>query len=722
VSERPSRVRSPGQSPIGRASLVGLAEVPVSDLGGVGARRARALEELGVRSVADLLLLFPRRHVDRSVVASIGQLDEGARVTVSGVVEEVGERRARNGRSFVECRFRALDSQLRVVFFNQPWQRRRLVPGTEASLFGVLERFGGRPQMTNPLVDLLGEETGGLMPVYPASEQAGLESRDVARAVRAALGALGVLDDPLPEALCERLKLPTRDWAVRNLHFPADAEAARRARRRLLFDEVVRAQSALALARQRRSVSPSGLSQPRRAGGLVDRLLDGLPFELTAAQRRVVDEIAADMGAPTPMRRLLQGDVGSGKTLVALLAMLLAVDGGAQAAMLVPTEVLAEQHLSVLRAFTAGLEVDHPGSLLGRRPLRVELLSLRVGGRARERLLGALAAGEVDIVVGTHALLSDPVRFKTLGLVVVDEQHRFGVDQRARLAERAAKDSSVDPDLLVMSATPIPRTAALVVFGDLDSSVLDELPPGRQPVTTYWVSDPSDEQRAWQAVRDAVRRGEQAFVVCPLVEESDRLEAPAATAERDRLADGPLAGLRVGLVHGQMAASQRDQTMEAFRAGQLDVLVATTVIEVGVDVPNATVIVVEGAARFGLAQLHQLRGRIGRSSLPGECWLLGEASDDVGRRRLEALVEIADGFRLAEVDLELRGAGTLLGARQRGPGDQRLAAALENPRMVQVARDVARSLVEAEPDVAATLATELLALAPPGGSEYLERA
>lgn len=705
-----------------RASLLELSRIGVDLLQGVGARRASALAELGVTSVAELLLLFPRRHVDRSVVSSVGEVADGARLTVSGVVEEVAERRARTGRPFVEAQVRVGGGRLRVVFFNQPWQRRRLVPGTEASLFGVVERFGGRLQMTNPLVDLVGEETGGLVPIYPASERAGLESRDVARAVRAALASLGTLDDPLPEAVRTRLKLPDRDWAVRNLHFPADGEAERRSRRRLLFDEVLRVQAALALARAARLAEPSGRCQARHRDGLAERLLSSLPFALTGAQARVIGEIARDMAQPVPMRRLLQGDVGSGKTLVALVAMLLAVENGAQAAMLVPTEVLAEQHLGVLRALTSGLEVDDPGSLLGRRPVRAELLTLRVGGRSRERLLAELEAGQIDLVVGTHALLSDPVRFATLGLVVVDEQHRFGVDQRARLAERAAASSGVEPDLLVMTATPIPRTAALVVFGDLDLSVLDELPSGRQPVRTEWVADSAGEERVWQAVRDAVARGEQAFVVCPLVEESDRLEAPSAAAERDRLAEGPLAGLRLGLVHGQMPAAERDEAMAAFRDRRIDVLVATTVVEVGVDVPNATVMVIEGAARFGLAQLHQLRGRVGRSGLPGACWLLGEAPDDLAERRLGTIVETTDGFSLAEADLALRGAGTLLGSRQRGPGDARLAAALGNARMVQAARDLARSLVTEDPPVLAAFVAELEALAPPGGSEYLGRA
>jgi len=721
VSGRPA-ASSGASGSRARVSLVELSKVGVDALLGVGPRRARAFGELGVTSVAELLMLFPRRHVDRSVASSVEELESGVRVAVAGVIEEVAERRARSGRSFVEAQVRLRGGRLRAVFFNQPWQRRRLVPGTEASLFGAVERFGGRLQMTNPLVDLVGEETGGLVPIYAASERSGVESRDVARAVRSALASLGRLEDPLPEAVRERLKLPDRDWAVRNLHFPLDGEAERRSRRRLLFDEVLRVQSALALARAARLAEPTGRCQPRRAGGLAERLLSSLPFELTGAQQRVIDEIASDMAQPFPMRRLLQGDVGSGKTLVALVAMLLAVDSGAQAAMLVPTEVLAEQHLAVLRALTSGLEVDHPGSLLGRRPVRSELLSLRVAGRSRDRLLAELEAGDVDLVVGTHALLSDPVRFRKLGLVVVDEQHRFGVDQRARLSERARAAAGVEPDLLVMTATPIPRTAALVVFGDLELSVLDELPAGRRPVATHWVADASGEEQAWQAVRDAVARGEQAFVVCPLVEESDRLEAPSAAAERDRLAGGPLAGLRLGLVHGQMAASERDETMAAFRDRRLDVLVATTVVEVGVDVPNATVMAVEGAARFGLAQLHQLRGRVGRSGLSGSCWLLGEAPDELAERRLRAIVETTDGFRLAEADLALRGAGTLLGARQRGPGDARLAAALGNARMVQAARDLARSLVTEDPQVVETLVAELEALAPAGGSEYLERA
>ncbi|HET9060412.1 MAG TPA: ATP-dependent DNA helicase RecG, partial [Acidimicrobiales bacterium] len=438
------------------------------------------------------------------------------------------------------------------------------------------------------------------------------------------------------------------------------------------------------------------------------------------AQVRAIAEIEADMARPVPMHRLLQGDVGAGKTLVALWALLTAVAGGYQGALMAPTEVLAEQHHLSLSSMLEGLEVPDGGSLFGARQVRTGLLTNRTTGAERARLLSALSDGEVDILVGTHALLTESVRFHRLGLVVIDEQHRFGVEQRAALRE---KNEEAVPDVLVMTATPIPRTAAMTVYGDLDTTVLDELPPGRTPITTSWARGPLEAEEAWERVRQQVAEGRQAYVVCPLVEESDRANAVSASEERERLANGPLSGMSVGLLHGQLPAKQKEEVMSAFRAGDVQVLVATTVIEVGVDVPNATVMVIEDADRFGIAQLHQLRGRVGRGASRSWCYLLAEPSTKEGEERLGALERTTDGFALAEVDLDLRGEGTILGARQKGVNDLKLASLRRHRKTVALAREVAFRIVGSDPELSSYpgLARELRALVDDEDREYLFR-
>jgi ATP-dependent DNA helicase RecG len=425
---------------------------------------------------------------------------------------------------------------------------------------------------------------------------------------------------------------------------------------------------------------------------VVRGFLSSLPYELTGAQQRVIAEILSDLAAPVPMHRLLQGDVGAGKTVVAVAALLVAVQGGHQGVLMAPTEVLAEQHAGSVRALLEGLVVAEPGSLLGQRPLSVALLTNRTRAAERRRVLAGLADGTIDLAIGTHALIQDGIAFHSLGVAVVDEQHRFGVEQRAAL--RVANSDGRVPDLLVMTATPIPRTAAMTVYGDLDVSVLDELPPGRTPIRTWWARDASDEQRAWQLVREQVAEGHRAYVVCPLIEESDKLEAASAEETFERLAAEDLSGLRLGLLHGRVPSEEKQSVMESFRSGAIDVLVATTVIEVGVDVPEATVMVVLDADRFGIAQLHQLRGRVGRGSAASECVLvaIGEMTPD-GEARLEAMVRTTDGFDLAEVDLDLRGEGTVLGQRQKGRNDLQLASLRRDREWVERAREVAIELV-----------------------------
>ena len=708
-------VDAPG--PPGGRTLRALRDIEVSRLHGVSDRRETQLGELGIDSVLDLITTYPRRYIDRTRQADVSDLVVGDEAAVLAVVQSVHGRRARTGRAVVDVVVRDETGRLKIVFFNQPWRAKQLEAGTEAIFFGKVTEYRGTRQMANPVVDVVAGVTPGrrtlrILPVYPASGKVGLTSWEIGAFVHEALERAGDFADPLPEAWRAELELWGRTEAFGAIHAPESFEAKDAARRRLVFDELFRLQLALVLRRRAFEVNARALHHdvsPREVTGaksdtLVARFLAALPYELTTAQRRALAVIVADMAGPFPMHRLLQGDVGSGKTVVALASLLAAVQSGHQGALMVPTEVLAEQHFSAVRALLGDLE--GPGGMAGGE-VRVELLTGRVKGKARTALLDGLASGAIGIVVGTHALLTEEVTFASLGCVVIDEQHRFGVEQRATLR---AKGADGDPDLLVMTATPIPRTAAMVIFGDLDPTTLDELPPGRIPVTTEWLpgggaAKPGahrGEERAWAKVREEVGGGHRAFVVCPLVGESLRVEAKSATEEYERLtaAGGELEGLRVGLMHGQMAPSAREEVMDRFRAGEIEVLVATTVIEVGVDVPEATVMVIESADRFGIAQLHQLRGRVGRGGEPSWCFLLG---GEAGNERLSAVAGSTDGFALADADLRVRGEGTLLGARQKGQSDLRLAS-LSDPgdlALLDEARRVADTLVEEDPQLQA---------------------
>ncbi len=701
----------------------------MSVLESVSERKAARLADFGVESVLDLLTTYPRRYIDRTRRADVSGLVVGDEAAVLASVQSVRSRRARNGRAVVELTVVDDTGRLAVVFFNQPWRAKQLEAGTEAIFFGKVGEYRGARQMVNPVVDVVAGVTPGrrtlrILPVYPASAKVGLTSWEIGEFVEEALARAGEFTDPLPPEWRSALGLEGRTEAVRAIHVPESLEVIQPARRRLVFDELFRLQLALVLRRRAFEVNARALHHdvsPREVTGsvadtLVARFLAGLPYELTKAQRRALAVIVADMAGPFPMHRLLQGDVGSGKTVVALAALLGAVQSAHQGALMVPTEVLAEQHFSAVRALLGDLE--GPGGMVGGE-VRVELLTSRVKGKARAAVLDGLASGGVGIVVGTHALLTEEVAFGSLGCVVIDEQHRFGVEQRATLR---AKGADGDPDLLVMTATPIPRTAAMVIFGDLDLTTLDELPPGRRPVTTEWLPGEghAGRERAWERVRAEVAAGHRAFVVCPLVGESLRVEAKSATEEYERLAAGELAGLEVGLMHGQMAPAVREEVMDRFRAGALEVLVATTVIEVGVDVPEATVMVIESADRFGIAQLHQLRGRVGRGAAASWCYLLG---GEEGNERLAAVAGSTDGFVLAEADLRVRGEGTLLGARQKGQSDLRLAS-LSDPgdlALLEEARRVATTLVDEDPQLEAHLglADEVKLLLSEDEGEYL---
>jgi ATP-dependent DNA helicase RecG len=706
-----------------------LGGVPVSQLRHVGEKRTEALATMGIENVFDLLTIYPRRYIDRTKRVDLSDLTVGDEAAVFGEVTRVSSRRTKQGRVMVEVSVSDDGGSFKVVFFNQAWRERQLPVGVQALFFGKVTDYRGQRQMTNPVVDVIvgssGEErdasrVGRVVPIYPASGKAGLTSWEMGGFIEESLRRAGPLLDPVPESVRRELGLVDRTTSMWGIHLPDEIADVAPARRRLVFDEFLRLQLLLALRRRRLEetaagvrhpidvddldVDPGALSSP--TSSLVRRFLAGHRFTLTDAQRRVLGEIASDMAGPLPMHRLLQGDVGSGKTMVALTALLAAIDGGRQGALMAPTEVLAEQHLVSLRADLADLSIADEAVLGGERPLSIQLLTGRLRAKERQAVLDGLRSGSVDIVVGTHALLTDDVHFRALGAVVIDEQHRFGVEQRAALREkgRGRSDEEIDPDLLVMTATPIPRTAAMVVFGDLDRSVLDELPGGRVPIATVWARDDEQVAACWQRVRDEVAAGRRAFVICPLVEGSDRVEATSAVEERSRLALEELRGLSVGLLHGQMKGPDKEGVMAEFRSGELQVLVATTVIEVGVDVPEASVIVIEDAWRFGLAQLHQLRGRVGRGSVQSYCYLLGTPPNGDAELRLQALVDSNDGFALAEIDLDLRGEGTLLGARQRGRSDLRLASLRDDEDLLLAAQSVAVAMVlrnglSAEPEM-----------------------
>jgi ATP-dependent DNA helicase RecG len=706
-----------------------LEQIGVSELKAVKGRKAAGLREMEIESVLDLLTHYPRRYVDRTNQSEIAALEEGDEAVVTANVVRASSRRLRGGRSLSEIIVDDRSGTLTCTFFNQPWQARRFSPGQVVTVFGKVSMYRDKRQMANPVVDLVGDQTGRIVPIYPQSGKAAISSLEIGRYVAEALDRAGTFADPLPEALRNELGLDSRTEAFRHVHAPATMPEKDAARRRLAFDELLRLQLLLLSRRRATAASSNGIAH-RPAGALLRQYREGLPFELTAAQARAIDQITADLAASHPMNRLLQGDVGAGKTVVALAALLVGVEGGYQGAFMVPTEVLAEQHFLSASRLLHGLVVADPTRLGGERPLAVELLTSKTTAGERTRILACLGSGSVDIVIGTHALLSEGVDFSALGVVVVDEQHRFGVEQRAALAEKA----SLDPDLLVMTATPIPRTAAMLVYGDLDHTILDELPAGRSSIETRWLEGERRQQAAWRRVREEVAAGHQAYVVCPLVGggsgdlgeeepadpdapfgwgeadpggEPDRLIDPDAIAvpprpprsaveEQDRLANGPLEGTRVGLLHGQMPAKAKEPVMGAFRDGEIDVLVATTVVEVGVDVANATVMVVEDADRFGIAQLHQLRGRVGRGELQSWCYLLtADEISELAGSRLEAMVRTQNGFELAEADLALRREGTVLGARQKGRTDLKLANLQHHRDLVVESRRVAAEIMDA---------------------------
>lgn len=633
----------------------------------------------------DLLWRVPGAYADAPGRTTLGELEPGVASTVTVTV--LSSRRVRvrrRGLSVVEARVADDSGERKAVWFNRHWVLERLTPGRSLILEGRLEKKGFVVSAEEPTE---GPDTGGppgLTDQGPRSRHSAGGELGPARWRRWSWQACRQADElpePLPAALLRQRSLPGSVAAIREAHFPSAPEGSEIALRRLAYEELFLHQALLAGIR---SAGRRELSAPALAPGAQDLAaawLENLPFDATGDQRAAIAEVGTDLARPTAMRRLLMGEVGSGKTVVALWAMLRAIEAGAQAALMAPTEVLAEQHLATVSRLLRGSGVA------------IGLLTGSSSAEARREVLGSLAGGGPSIVIGTHALLEDPVRFANLGLVVIDEEHRFGVRQRARLDAKAPTGSRAH--LLHLSATPIPRTLSLTAYGDLDVSELRELPDGRRPVSTEVVSE-SGREVVFTAIRAELDRGRQAFVVCPLVESSDRIQARAAEAEAERLRETELTGYEVGLIHGRMSAAQKEVAMNAFEAGRTDVLVATTVIEVGIDVPNATAIAIEGAERFGIAQLHQLRGRVGRGSHGGKCWLVSGAGSHASRRRLAAVAAEPDGFRLAEFDLASRGEGEVTGTRQHGLPRFRVARLPRDAELLDQARTDLDRMIESE--------------------------
>ncbi len=673
----------------------------------VGDKTAKALEPLGIATAGDLLRHYPRRYAERGVLTPLRDLDVGDHVTVQAEVVKATTRVARTGKRMAEVVVTDGSARLTLTFFGKAvWRANDLKAGRCGLFSGTVTEFRGKRQLTHPDYQLGDGDDGllrSLVPIYPAS--AALPTWKIDIAVRTALDMVEWPEEPLPERLRLSRELLDMEQALRLIHRPQTWADVARARDRLTWDEAFTLQVTLAQRRAAARLLP-GVPRTRRPGGLLDAFDAALPFALTGGQREIGALLESELAQEHPMHRLLQGEVGSGKTLVALRAMLAVVDAGGQAALLAPTEVLAQQHLRSVRELLGPLA---QAGELGAPELatRVALLTGSLGAAARRTALDEAATGQAGLVVGTHALLSDPVAFDDLGLVVVDEQHRFGVEQRDALRAKGGRP----PHVLVMTATPIPRTVAMTVYGDLEVSTLSELPRGRSPVKTAVVpvaERPQWLETAWTRLREAVAEGRQAFVVCPRIGDDDAVTSDdgkrPAVAVLDlapMLTEGPLAGLRIEVLHGRMPADAKDEVMRNVLAGDVDVLVATTVIEVGVDVPNATVMVVMDAERFGVSQLHQLRGRIGRGAHGGLCLLVSEAeTGSPSRERLDAVAATSDGFALSRVDLEQRREGDVLGASQSGRRSSlKLLQLLQHEDVIREAREEAVALVAKDPDL-----------------------
>jgi len=675
-------------------------DVPVTAIKGISTVLAGKFEKLGVNTVRDLLYFFPHRHIDYSQRTYISKLIVGQEQTI---VANVWEARIDflGGRRSTIADIGDETGNMRIVWFNNPYIVKQLTTNSSIIISGKVGLFRGRPVFENPEWEPADENdsihTGRLVPVYSLTQ--GLYPRTVRKILKTAIDEWSPrLGEFLPQQIIERCRLMPLSQAISQAHYPDDDTLKDKARVRLAFDELFLLQ--LGVLNKKRDWKKSQPGQPLRIDrSLLESFIKSLPFGLTAAQQRVTGEIMTDMMRPQAMSRLLQGDVGSGKTVVATAALLMAVSNGYQGALMAPTEILAEQHfntLSGLLARNGNIQEDGSGirqySGFLPQPLKVTLLTGSTTRRKKTELLKYIQSGDIDIVIGTHALIQQGVDFKRLNLAVVDEQHRFGVEQRSALRQKG-----YNPHMLVMTATPIPRTLALTLYGDLDLSVIDELPPGRQVIKTRWLT-PEQRESAYRFISKQVTEGHQAFIICPLIEESDAVQAKAATVEYERLSQQVFPDFKLGLIHGKLANDAKDDVMHRFRNGDYNILVATPVIEVGIDIPNATVMLVESADRFGLSQLHQFRGRVGRGPAQSYCMLLADDPSEVGRQRLDIIEKVQNGFVLAEEDLKLRGPGEFFGTRQSGIPDLRMAKLTDVP-ILELARKEATALFDDDPSL-----------------------
>jgi len=662
-------------------------ETEVKYVKGVGDKLAQVLGKLNLYTLGDLLFHLPRRYEDRRQFRKIAHARPGDAVTVSGKLVTVDNVKVRN-LTLTKAYLDDGSGVLELVWYNQPYMKDTLnkLRNSQIVAYGIIKESPYGLQMETPEWEDLPDgadpdsllSVNRIVPIYPLTE--GIRQKRMRQIIWNAVQYAHLAPEILPRSVRERLGLMPIQHALQQIHFPDSEQAIDPARQRLVFEEFFLMQLGVGMQRQR-TRQERGIAMRIDADRLNEMLHRIVPFELTNAQKRVIGEIWSDMAQPHPMNRLLQGDVGSGKTIVAAAASLAAVDNQYQAAMMAPTEILAEQHYINLHRLFQPLGIS------------VELLVGRLSNKQRQQARERIATGRGMVAVGTHALIQEGVEFARLGLAIIDEQHRFGVLQRAAL-----RDKGVMPHVLVMTATPIPRTLTLTLYGELDVSIIDELPPGRKPVRTHWKT-PEERLKVYEGVRKLIQEGRQAYVICPLIDESDKLQVRAAEQMAEHLQKDVFPDLRVGLLHGRMKPAEKEAVMDAFRAGELDILVSTTVIEVGVDVPNAAAIVIEDADRFGLAQLHQLRGRVGRSEHQSYCVLIANPKSDDGQRRMDIMTRTNNGFLIAEEDLRIRGPGEIYGTRQSGMPSFRVADLVKDMRLLEVARQEAFHLLESDPDL-----------------------
>jgi ATP-dependent DNA helicase RecG len=662
-------------------------EAPLTTLSGIGPKSARTLGKLGLETLGDLLWYLPRRYDDYSQLKTINRLWYGEDVTIMATVESANLRPIRGGRmKLVEVVVGDGTGSLRITWFNQPWILDKLRPGKAVVLSGRVDQYLGRLTLSNPEWEPLERQqlhTNRIVPVYALT--AGVTAKWLRRVISSVVSRLAArVPDPLPESIIRSAGLIPLGEALGQIHFPDNWDRLHAAQHRLAFDEMFILQ--LTVLGQKRNWTRLEAHPLAVEQGWYDHFLASLPYQLTGAQHLALDAIRQDMANGHPMNRLLQGDVGSGKTVVAAGAIGIAISNGCQAALMAPTSILAEQHFSTLR--------DLLTSAAGVPPPAIRLLIGATPESEKQDIRTGLQQGGIQVVVGTHALLQDPIEFQRLGLAVIDEQHRFGVEQRAELRAKGS-----NPHLLVMSATPIPRSLALTVYGDLELSVIDEMPAGRQTIETRALR-PGERGRAYAFLRGQLEKGRQAFIIYPLVEESEKVDTKAAVDESERLRDDVLPDFRLALLHGRMRADDKESVMAGFRAGRYDVLVSTSVVEVGIDIPNASVMLIEGANHFGLSQLHQFRGRVGRGEHKSYCLLIPDSDADADNERLKAMESTNDGFKLAELDLEQRGPGDFLGTRQSGFAELRTAS-LTDIRLIEKARRLAKQVFDEDPELEA---------------------